>query len=90
VKPMPSDDHNMDDEEQGNQAKLIALRAALAHGMASGVAPEGTMERIRQRIQTRGAENEGRPAPAILDLFGTMDFDPAYDYRRNRNLDKIE
>jgi hypothetical protein len=27
---------------------------------------------------------------AILDLFGTIDFDPAYDPRRSRSLDKIE
>jgi len=27
---------------------------------------------------------------AILDLFGTIDFDESYDYRRSRDLDKIE
>jgi Arc/MetJ family transcription regulator len=27
---------------------------------------------------------------AILDLFGTIDFDESYDYRRSRTLDKIE
>jgi Arc/MetJ family transcription regulator len=27
---------------------------------------------------------------AILDLFGTIDFDPTYDVRRSRNLDRIE
>jgi Arc/MetJ family transcription regulator len=27
---------------------------------------------------------------AILELFGTIDFDPAYDVRRSRNLDRIE
>lgn len=26
----------------------------------------------------------------VLDLFGTIDFDPAYDPRRSRNLDRIE
>jgi Arc/MetJ family transcription regulator len=26
----------------------------------------------------------------VLDLFGTIDFDPAYDVRRSRNLDRIE
>jgi hypothetical protein len=26
----------------------------------------------------------------ILDLFGTIDFDPDYDYRKMRQLDKIE
>ena len=27
---------------------------------------------------------------AILDLFGTIDFDPSYDFRRSRNMDRIE
>jgi Arc/MetJ family transcription regulator len=27
---------------------------------------------------------------AILDLFGTIDFDASYDYRRSRDLDKVE
>jgi hypothetical protein len=27
---------------------------------------------------------------AILDLFGTVDFDPAYTPRQSRNLDRIE
>jgi hypothetical protein len=26
----------------------------------------------------------------ILDLFGTVDFDPSYDYKANRQLDKID
>jgi hypothetical protein len=26
----------------------------------------------------------------ILDHFGTIDFDPAYDYKRTRQLDRIE
>jgi hypothetical protein len=26
----------------------------------------------------------------ILDLFGTIDFDPEYDYKKNRQLDSIE
>jgi len=26
----------------------------------------------------------------ILDLFGTVDFDSAYDYRRSRKLDRVE
>jgi Arc/MetJ family transcription regulator len=27
---------------------------------------------------------------AILDLFGTLDFDSSYDARHSRNLDRIE
>jgi Arc/MetJ family transcription regulator len=26
---------------------------------------------------------------AVLDLFGTIDFDKTYDYRRSRELDRI-
>jgi hypothetical protein len=26
----------------------------------------------------------------ILDLFGTIDFDPTYDYKKVRKLDRIE
>jgi Arc/MetJ family transcription regulator len=26
----------------------------------------------------------------ILNLFGTVDFDPDYDYKKNRQLDKVE
>lgn len=26
----------------------------------------------------------------ILDLFGTLDIDPAYDHKKNRRLDRIE
>jgi Arc/MetJ family transcription regulator len=26
---------------------------------------------------------------AVLDLFGTIDFDKSYDYRRSRELDRI-
>jgi hypothetical protein len=26
----------------------------------------------------------------ILDLFGTIDFDPAYDYKKSRQLDHVE
>jgi Arc/MetJ family transcription regulator len=26
---------------------------------------------------------------AVLDLFGTIDFDNSYDYRRSRQLDRI-
>jgi hypothetical protein len=36
-------------------------------------------EYIRRRKQLR-----------ILDLFGTIDFDPNYDYKKMRQLDRIE
>jgi len=36
-------------------------------------------EYIRRRKQSQ-----------ILDLFGTIDFDPTYDYKKMRQLDRIE
>ena len=30
-----------------------------------------------------------RKQQAILNLFGTIDFDPTYDYKRSRKLDRI-
>ena len=36
-------------------------------------------EHIRRRKQSQ-----------ILDLFGTIDFDPTYDYKKMRQLDRIE
>ena len=36
-------------------------------------------EYIRRRKQSQ-----------ILDLFGTIDFDPTYDYKKVRKLDRIE
>ena len=26
----------------------------------------------------------------ILNLFGTIDFDPSYDYKRNHQMDQVE
>lgn len=55
-----------------------------------------------QRIDPSAAEKEVEPCedsddPAqhqkqleILDLFGTVDFNPDYDYKKNRQLDRIE
>jgi hypothetical protein len=31
-----------------------------------------------------------RKQQKILDLFGTIDFDPDYDYKKMRQLDRIE
>jgi antitoxin ParD1/3/4 len=36
-------------EERENEEKLAALRAAIAKGMASGVAAPGVFDRIRQK-----------------------------------------
>jgi hypothetical protein len=31
-----------------------------------------------------------RKQQKILDLFGTIDFDPGYDYKKMRQLDRVE
>lgn len=33
---------------------------------------------------------ERRKQLKILEMFGTVDFDPSYDSRRNRMLDRVE
>lgn len=33
---------------------------------------------------------EHRKQLGILDLFGTVDFDPDYDYKAKRQLDRVE
>ena len=40
----------MEQDERENEEKLIALRAAIDKGLASGVAEPGTFLRIRQRL----------------------------------------
>jgi antitoxin ParD1/3/4 len=39
----------MERDEHEQEEKLIALRAALDHGLASGIAKPGTMDRIRRK-----------------------------------------
>jgi hypothetical protein len=46
---------DLDNEEQENRKKLVALRAAIAHSMASGIAPESSRERIHRHILERAA-----------------------------------
>lgn len=40
----------LEQEERENEEKLIALRAAIDKGLASGVAEPGTFQRIRQKL----------------------------------------
>ena len=44
------------------------------HRTKKATVTEALHEYIRRRKQTR-----------IVNLFGTLDFDPAYDYKRQRN-----
>lgn len=41
---------SLEREEQEHEAKLAVLRAAIADGYASGIAPEGSFERARAAV----------------------------------------
>jgi hypothetical protein len=53
---------DMDEEERVNLAKLDALRAAIAEGIASGPGTGGetVFARLRQRVLNRAAEKKDR------------------------------
>jgi antitoxin ParD1/3/4 len=42
-------------DEQEQESRLLALREAILVGEASGIAPDGVLERIQQRIRQRVA-----------------------------------
>jgi antitoxin ParD1/3/4 len=50
----------LEQEERVNQEKFAWLKAAIAEGIASGVAPVGSRERVHRHIQKRAAKKEGR------------------------------
>lgn len=45
-------------EEKENQEKFVWLKAAIAEGIASGVAPDGSRERVLQHLRDRAARSE--------------------------------
>lgn len=49
------------------------------HGTKKEAVTAALVEYINRRKQQR-----------ILELFGSVDFDPAYDYKRNRGLDRVQ
>jgi hypothetical protein len=59
---MASEPHNNTvDEEQENLAKLEILKAAIAEGLASGIAPDSSRERVQRYIRELAArEQEGK------------------------------
>ncbi len=69
--------------------------------MATNLALDDTLIDEARRIGRHGTKKEAVTAALIeyinrhkqvriLELFGTVDFDPAYDYRKNRKLDHVE
>jgi antitoxin ParD1/3/4 len=50
----------LQEEERVNQEKFAWLKAAIAEGIASGVAPDGSRERMHEYIKGRVSEKEGR------------------------------
>lgn len=59
---------------------LIEEARHIGHHLTKKAAVTAALEEYIQR----------RKRLAILDLFGTVDFDPDYDYKVNRQLDRIE
>jgi Arc/MetJ family transcription regulator len=60
--------------------KLINEARAVGHHKTKKEAVTAALERYVQWHKQQ----------EILEHFGTIDFDPDYDYKRNRMLDKIE
>lgn len=69
--------------------------------MATNLALDDSLIDEARRVGRHGTKKEAVTAALvdyihrhkqvkILDLFGTVDFDPAYDYKKNRRLDRIE
>jgi hypothetical protein len=76
---MPDEIHNNTvDDEQKNLAKLETLKAAIAEGLASGIAPDGSRERVHRRIRERAA-SEPRPVPMWTN---TMPAEPGWYWTR--------
>jgi hypothetical protein len=60
--------------------KLIAEALRIGHHATKKAAVTAALQEYIQR----------RKQVEILNLFGTIDYDPAYDYKRVRLLDRIE
>jgi len=58
---------------------LIEQARAIGHHSTSEAAITAALEEYIQH----------RKQLEVLDLFGTVDFDPAYDHKQNRQLDQI-
>jgi Arc/MetJ family transcription regulator len=68
--------------------------------MATNLAIDDRLIEEARRIGGHGTKKEAvtvalqeyvarRKQLAVLDLFGTIDFDKSYDYRRSRQLDRV-
>jgi hypothetical protein len=60
--------------------RLIEQARQVGHHLTKKAAVTAALEEYIQR----------RKQLEILNLFGTIDFDPAYDYKKNRRLDRVE
>jgi len=60
--------------------KLIAEALRIGHHATKKAAVTAALQEYIQR----------RKQMEILNLFGTIDYDPAYDYKKARLLDRIE
>ena len=59
---------------------LIEQARQIGHHVTKKAAVTAALEEYIQRRKQLG----------ILDLFGTIDYDSDYDYKKNRQLEKIE
>jgi len=59
---------------------LIEEARQIGHHVTKKAAVTAALEEYIQR----------RKQLEILDLFGTIDYDPDYDYKKNRQLDRVE
>lgn len=59
---------------------LIEEARQIGHHMTKKAAVTAALEEYIQR----------RKQLEILSLFDTIDFDPGYDYKKNRQLDRVE
>jgi Bacterial antitoxin of type II TA system, VapB len=59
---------------------LIEAARQIGHHVTKKAAVTAALEEYIQR----------RKQLEILDLFGTIDYDPDYDYKKNRQLDRVE
>jgi hypothetical protein len=62
-----------------DDALIDEARRVGRHGTKKEAVTAALVEYIDRRKQVK-----------ILELFGTVDFDPAYDYKKVRRLDRVE
>jgi hypothetical protein len=69
----------------------MATNLAIDDGLIDEARRVGNHKTKKEAVTTALKEYiDRRRQLEILKLFGTIDYDPAYDYRKMRQLDRIE